>query len=141
MIKPFVTLLFLPLLFFYSAHAALGKKSALKSQQKAGLRVGHQMFEQRANSINVREHVRSDGIVYGIAWDGIAPPDLKPLLGDYADEYKKLNQLAPRVLGKRARQLKSSRLVVERWGHMRNLRGRIYDPNLLLDGVKPDEIK
>ena len=33
------------------------------------------------------------------------------------------------------------RVVVEKWGHMRNLQGRAYAPALLPPGVSSDEIR
>ena len=42
--------------------------------------------------------------------------------------------------GRHFRAVRGQRVVVERWGHMRSLHGRAYDPALFPAGVKIDEI-
>jgi hypothetical protein len=37
--------------------------------------------------------------------------------------------------------LKANNVVVEKWGHMRNLQGRAYAPALMPQGVSVDEIR
>ena len=68
-------------------------------------------------------------------------PDLTQLLGSYADEYHQALQKTPRKHGRRFNRVKTNRLVVEKWGHMRNLQGRAYVPDLIPPGVNVDDIK
>ena len=89
----------------------------------------------------VREYVSPSGIVFGIAWNGLTHPDLSQLLGSYAAEYQDASLTVPREPGRRRHQVKTARVVVEKWGHMRNLRGRAYVPSLVPPGVRSDEIK
>ncbi|MBF0539787.1 MAG: DUF2844 domain-containing protein, partial [Nitrospirae bacterium] len=89
----------------------------------------------------VREYISPAGIVFGIAWNGLSHPDLKQLLGCYSGEYEKTLQQTPRKHGIRRIQIKTDRTVVEKWGHMRNLKGRAYVPDLIPSGVNIDEIK
>ncbi len=89
----------------------------------------------------VREYVSPSGIVFGIAWNGLTHPDLSLLLGAYAAEYQDASLTVPREPGRRRHQVKTGRIVVEKWGHMRNLRGRAYVPSLMPAGVSFDEIK
>jgi hypothetical protein len=94
-----------------------------------------------SDATTVREYVSSDGIVFGVAWNGLVYPDLTQLLGPYADEYQKAMGQASRKPGRRHAQVKTDRVIVEKWGHMRNLQGRAYAPGLVPQGVSVDEIK
>jgi hypothetical protein len=89
----------------------------------------------------VREYISPAGIVFAIAWNGLTHPDLAPLLGSYAGEYRQAQRQTPRKPGRRSLQVKGNRVVVEKWGHMRNLQGRAYAPALIPSGVSVDEIK
>ncbi len=102
---------------------------------------GYEVQEIASDTVTVREYISSSGIVFAIAWNGMAVPDLNTLLGTYANEYRTALQKAPRKPGRRWRQIKTERVVVEHWGHMRNLQGRAYAPALVPQGVRIDEIK
>ena len=97
-----------------------------------------QAVESDANT--VREYVSSSGLVFAIAWDGRIHPDLTPLLGSYTGEYQQVLRQTPRQPGRRHLQVKTDRVVVEKWGHMRKLQGRAYAPALIPPGVSIDEI-
>lgn len=94
-----------------------------------------------SDTMTVREYISSSGIVFAVAWNGIAVPDLNTLLGTYADEYRTALKKAPLKPGRQSRQIKTDRVVVEQWGHMRNLQGRAYAPAIIPQGVRIDEIK
>jgi hypothetical protein len=132
------------------AHATLGgsadtitaDRTALKAVHRATTaRNGYTVEEVVSDSTAVREYVSSTGIVFGIAWDGYVHPDLTQLLGSYSAEFTAAQQKAPRVHGRKRQRLATDAVVVERWGHMRNLRGRAYAPGLVPSGVSIDEIK
>jgi Protein of unknown function (DUF2844) len=89
----------------------------------------------------VREYVSPDGIVFAIAWNGIRHPDLTALLGSYAGPYNKALQKTPSQPGVRHLSLKADGVVVQKWGHVRNLQGRAYVPDLIPPGVALDEIR
>lgn len=120
---------------------AADSKALLAVQRSTTLRSGYtvQVVESDANT--VREYIAPSGIVFGIAWNGMTHPDVSQLLGSYAGEYAQALKESPRHPGSRRRQVKTGRLVVEKWGHMRNLQGRAYDPNLLPPGVTSEDIK
>ena len=99
------------------------------------------VHEIRAEVMTVREYVSPSGIVFGIAWNGLTHPDLTPLLGSYASEYQKAMSHAHGQPGRRHVQVKTDGVVVEKWGHMRNMQGRAYVPALIPKGVSVDEIK
>ena len=69
------------------------------------------------------------------------PPDLTPLLGSYAGEYQEALGRTARKYGERHLQVKAAHVVVQKWGHMRNLQGRAYAPDLVPAGVTVDEIR
>jgi hypothetical protein len=94
-----------------------------------------------SDAITVREYVSPTGIVFGLAWNGLVYPDLAQLLGPYADEYQKAMAQVPRQPGSRYAQVKTNRVVVDKWGHMRNLQGRAYVPDLMPQGVSVSDIK
>jgi hypothetical protein len=102
---------------------------------------GFTVQEIVSDACAVREYISSAGVVFGIAWNGLSHPDLTLLLGSYTDEYKQTLQQTRRLPGRRAFQVKTNRLVVEKWGHMRNLQGRAYVPSLIPPGVSVHEIR
>jgi len=89
----------------------------------------------------VREYVSSSNKVFGIAWNGNIHPDLTRLLGSYVNGYQAKLQENSKVFGRRQLTLKTDHLVVEKWGHMRALEGRAYDPSLIPTGVTVNDIK
>ncbi len=132
------------------AQATLGKSvDSVTSDQKSlsaawGAKTAHTGYtvqEIVSDSGRVREYISPSGVVFGIAWNGLIHPDLMPLLGSYAGEYREALRQAPRKPGRRFSRVKTNRLVVEKWGHMRNLQGRAYAPALIPPGVNVDEIR
>lgn len=85
---------------------------------------GYTVHEIESDASSVREYMAPSGVVFGIAWNGLIHPDLTPLLGSYAVEYRAALKQTPRKPGRRRHQVKSERVIVEKWGHMRNLQGR-----------------
>ncbi len=102
---------------------------------------GYTVQEIYSPSNTVREYVSPAGIVFGIAWNGLVYPDITQLLGAYTGEYRKALQQTLHQKGSRRLRVKSAGVVVEQWGHMRDLRGRAYAPALIPPGVSIDEIK
>ena len=130
--------------------AALGESAdSVASDQKAISAVrramktstGYTVHEIRSETITVREYVSPSGVVFGIAWNGLTYPDLTPLLGSYSSEYQKALSHAHRQPGRRHVTVKTEGVIVEKWGHMRNLQGRAYAPAMIPQGVSVDEIK
>jgi hypothetical protein len=131
------------------AGAALGEtgesiaedREALSSlRNTAAARKGYTVHEMDSGTTVVRQYVSPSGIVFGIAWKGLLHPDLTRLLGAYHDEYQEALKLTPRRPGHRRMQVRTDNIIVQKWGHMRNLQGRAYAPALLPPGVKADEI-
>ncbi|QWV99321.1 DUF2844 domain-containing protein [Geomonas nitrogeniifigens] len=111
----------------------------LKSTNRASYRV--QSIASGTTATTVREYVNPSGVVFAVAWNGLVHPDLHVLLGNYHDDYRKALSGTPRRQGRRGLKVMTRRMVVETWGHMRNLQGRAYLPELLPEGVSLDEIR
>lgn len=132
------------------AQATLGEQaSSVETDRKAlaALKRGttsynsYTVHEIYSNANTVREFVSPSGIVFGIVWNGLVPPDLNQLLGSYSNEYQKALQQTPRQKGSRHLRVEASDVIVEKWGHMRDLHGRAYAPALIPTGVSVDEIR
>src|SRR5512139_3000936 len=132
------------------AYATLGESAdSIERDRKAfsvvrsvaTVRKNYTVHEIQADSNFVREYVSAAGVVFGIAWNGRTYPDLSVLLGSYSGEYHESFRQTKRNPGRRYLKVKTNRLVVEKWGHMRNLQGRAYDPTLVPAGVGIDEIR
>jgi len=117
-------------------------RKALSAARRATVaRAGYTVEEVDTGAVRVREYVSPAGVVFAVAWNGLSPPDLDALLGSYAAAFRDADRQVPRTPGRRSRAVRTPRLVVERWGHMRNWQGRAYDPALLPAGVSVDEIR
>ncbi len=132
------------------ARAALGEPAASVETDRKALSAVHRattttttytVQEVVSDANSVREYVSPSGVVFGIAWNGITQPDLATLLGSYLDDYEQSLHKAARPHGRRSLQVKGDRVIVEKWGNMRNQQGRAYVPSLIPSGVSPDEIK
>ncbi len=139
-----------PFMLVRQSEAALGEpaasvaadRKALSAVQRAATpRNGYTVQELVTGGNTVREYMNQSGIVFAVAWKGVSHPDLTPLLGSYLTEYKQALQQTPRQRGQRRFQVKADRVIVEKWGHMRNLQGRAYVPALIPTGVTINEIK
>lgn len=92
--------------------------------------------------IVVREYVSVSGKVFGVAWQGPFVPEMKLLLGDYFEQYRRLTEAQRESREKRGPlNIQDSTLVVQTGGHMGAYSGRAYDPRLLPQGTHSDEIQ
>lgn len=125
-----------------SADSVTSDRKALSAVRRATTtRSGYTIQEIVSDASSVREYVSTAGVVFAVAWNGRTHPDLTTLLGSYAGEYQTALQQTSRRWGLRRQQVFSQQVVVEKWGHMRNLKGRAYAPALIPAGVTIDEIK
>jgi hypothetical protein len=89
----------------------------------------------------IRQFARADGLVFAVAWSGAMVPDLDPLLGRFAADYRDAQpEPGPRT-GRRSARVTGAEVVVETWGRMRAYRGRAWVPALLPEGVVADELE
>ena len=132
------------------ARAALGEREDSVGRDRRALaavergteeRGAYRVHELEKGGTTIREFVSPDGVVFAVAWSGLAHPDLRPLLGAFHDEYRAAAREARAGQGRRARRVTGERVIVERWGHPRDLHGRAYVPALLPPGVGLDELR
>jgi len=123
-----------------SASLAKDRKALSSSKTTSSSQANYTVQEITSDATLVREYLTASGVVFGVAWNGLVHPDLTTLLGSYASEYQAARQKTPHGRGQRHLRVRASRVVVETWGHMRNLRGRAYLPALLPEGVSFNEI-
>ena len=126
-----------------STDSVASDRKALSAAKRATTTYNaYTVHEFASDASTVREYVSPSGIVFGIAWNGLAYPDLTPLLGPYNSEYQRALRQEPRKPGlRRYHAVRTDGVVVEKWGNMRNLQGRAYAPTLIPPGVSIDEIK
>ena len=88
------------------------------------------------NGTVVREYLSRQDLVFALVWQGPAWPDYGLMLGRFYDRFATLSKQ------RRAGQVPTDTgLVVEMGGLMGALRGRIYLPAQLPEGVTPGEVK
>jgi hypothetical protein len=132
------------------ALAALGESvDSVESDRESLTAVRGAMTAHREYTVHVietdstviREYVSPQGIVFAIAWNGLVHPNLTELLGSYEGEYQEALRQTPRKQGRRQLHVKTDRVVVQKWGHIRDMKGRAYVPDLIPPGVSIDAIK
>ena len=132
---------FLVLLISCQRFAVLGEKSSSVQSIKAQFKATdyketsnstYSVHEMNINGNVVKEFVNANGDVFAVTWQGIKPPDLSQLFGSYYTEYEQARgqQKLSQPQGKRQLTTKSKNLVVQRSGHMRDLRGKACLPEL-----------
>jgi uncharacterized protein DUF2844 len=147
-----VTILFSTLLLIsLPAFAGLGEdvssvqadqahmQGALRTTQNQSYTV-HEI--QAPTGIVVREYVSPSGTVFGVAWQGPWPPDMRQILANYFDAYRQAAQAqASAHGGRRPLVIEQPGLVVRSGGHMRWFAGQAYLPALLPQGVTAEAIR
>ena len=133
-----------------AARAALGEPEASIAADREALaansrgttaHAAYTVHEMERGGTAIREYVSPSGVVFAIAWNGLANPDLAPLLSSYAEEYREAAKQALHPRGRRSQRIASAHMVVDRWGHMRDLHGLAYAPALVPSGVAVDELR
>lgn len=87
----------------------------------------------------VREYVSPDGRVFGVAWEGPWPPDLRQVLGRYFDRFTA--HAAKRSRGRGPLVVDEPDFVVVWSGHPRAFHGRAYLRSLLPAGVDAADVR
>jgi hypothetical protein len=97
---------------------------------------------QAATGTVVREFVSAEGKVFGVAWQGPWPPDMRQLLGSYFDQFvQAAKSRGGARMGRRPLVINQPGLVVQTGGHMRAFAGRAYVPEMLPSGVGAENIQ
>lgn len=120
---------------------ARDRRALAATQKSVSKTAAYTILELSLDSTRVREYINASGIVFAIAWNGMIHPDFDTILGAYANEYWTAKRAAERRHGRKSLRIVTQRMVVETWGHMRDLQGRAYLPAMLPEGVNIDEIR
>ena len=135
-----------------SASASLGgnvgtvetDRVQMKAAQLRIIRASAYTFHelQSPTGVTIREYYGAGGTVFGVAWEGAWPPDMRQLLGSYFEQFQRANE-ASRTTRKTRGVLvvNDNGLVVQIVGHARSFSGFAYAPSLLPPGVQPAVIR
>lgn len=93
---------------------------------------------QSTKGIRVREYVSPQGKVFAVAWHGPWLPNLKQLLGEYYGQYQQA--IAAQTQRHGPVMVRTSGLVVQLGGHMRDFAGRAYLAEEIPAGVRLEDI-
>ena len=115
-------------------------QGALRQIVQGGAYSFHEM--QSASGVVVREYLTSTGTVFGVAWQGPTPPDLRQLLGPHFERYRQeAERLAQLRKGRGPLTVDLGDLVVQSGGHSRAFSGRAYLRALVPAVVGADAIR
>jgi hypothetical protein len=115
------------------------KAAQLRIVQTASYRF-HEL--QSPTGVTIREYYGAGGTVFGVAWEGPWPPDMRQLLGTYFAQFQRANEAARNTRRTRGvLAINDGGLVVQIVGHSRAFSGFAYAPGLLPPGVQPAAIR
>ena len=90
----------------------------------------------------VHEYVSSEGKVFAVAWRGPSMPPMQQILGTYFQQFSDGVQAHHAAhVGRSPLNIQEPGLVVQSSGHPRGYFGRAYVPQMLPQGVTPDQIR
>jgi hypothetical protein len=97
---------------------------------------------QSPTGVTIREYYAPGGTVFGVAWEGPWPPDMRQLLGSYFEQFQRANNAARNTRRTRGvLVVNDGGLIVQIAGHARAFSGFAYAPGLLPPGVQPNVIR
>lgn len=133
-----------------NAMAALGDKENIIDSDKIKLRASGHVIKQSGNysvhelsgPINtVKEYVSTDRTVFAVSWRGVKRPDLSVLFGAYYGDYNSMDAARPRMLSRQPVSINTSKIIVHKDGHMRDVRGFAYIRDQLPNGVSVEDLQ
>jgi hypothetical protein len=126
------------------SHAHLGERSVSRSNLKIRSQASGAQFQVREVTMagsQVTEYVSNDGTVFAVRWQGNADPDLTTVLDSFFPDYAQVERkIHSQVRAQRTAVYVGSQVVVQKFGHMRDLHGLAYVPSLVPTGVKVEEL-
>jgi len=130
-------ILLITLLYNISALASLGQ---VKPIQK--ITSPYRVETSLDGNVTIKEYIDQAGNVFAISWAGTHPPDLNKLLGSFKEEAQKEMKNQNNIITRRSRynRLETTNLIMERFGSMRNIRGKVILKKYLPPGVNQNEI-
>ena len=104
---------------------------------------GYSVHElQSPTGTTIREYYGSNDVVFGVAWDGEWPPDLRQLFGTYFDRYQAAVQASRRAGRSHNRvAIDDNGLIVHASGHGRSFSGIAYVQALMPAGINADVVR
>jgi hypothetical protein len=99
----------------------------------------HEM--QSATGIAIREYISASGTVFGVAWKGAYPPNLKQLLGSEYEQYEQAINTPSGRVGHGPVTIRLPNLVVQLSGHMGDYSGRAYIPDKVPTDMSLESIR
>ena len=143
--------IFLTLTFAFPAFATLGGEESSVEADRAHMKATVQTTKTDGYSVHeiktpigtaVREYVAPGGRVFAVAWQGPFIPDMQQLLGTYFQQFSAAAKKARESYhGRRPLNIQESGLVMQSSGHMHAYWGRAYDPGLVPQGIKLQDIR
>jgi hypothetical protein len=133
------------------AFAALGGSADSISTDGAVLRgilrstafTQYDVQEIDGEATTVREYSTRSGQVFAVTWQGLAPPNLQQVLGDYFSRLKAAAAAARASQGTsvhRVFQVDQPDFVLRSSAHMRDFHGVAYIPALVPEGVTAEQL-
>ena len=115
-------------------------QASLRTTQAQAYTV-HEM--QAPTGVVVREYVSpASGKVFGVAWQGPWPPDMRQILSTYFGQYQQAAKAqANSHPGRRPLVIETPGLVVRAGGHSRFCAGHAYIPETLPQGISGEAIR
>ncbi len=139
--------LFLTLPAFAGLGEDAGSVDADQAQMQGARRVtqsaAYSVHEIKApTGVTVREYVSKSGQVFGVAWQGPWPPDMRQILANNFETYRQASEAQVNSHnGRRPLVIDQHEFVMHAGGHMRSFNGRAFIPALLPNGVTPESIR
>lgn len=132
------------------AFAALGESASSVQADQAHMRGALRVTQTEAYTVHeiqaatgtvVREFVSPSGKVFAVAWQGPWPPDMRQLLATFFEPYQQAVRAQTHSRGRQPLRIEQPGFVVHSGGHMRSFAGHAYIPDMLPQGVTPEEIR
>ena len=117
-------------------------RAQMRSQEKVETLHAYTVHELTAdNGARVREYVSPKGLVFGVSWQGQFMPNLKQLLGNYANTLQSASPAQRQVRRMRGLVVKTQDFIFVSSGHMRAWKGYAYVPSLLPANVTAEVVQ
>jgi Protein of unknown function (DUF2844) len=150
-VTAYAALISATLLSALPAFAGLGEESTSIDADQAHVQ-GARRITQAANytvheitaptRTIVREYVAPSGQVFGVAWQGPTPPDMRQILANYFETFRQAAEAQTNShTGRRPLVINDPELVMHSGGHMRSFSGHAYIPAMLPQGVTAETIQ
>lgn len=111
------------------------------TQKNSSVGTPYSVQESEEGGIKMKQFVSSDGVVFAVAWKGIAPPDFNDILGKYYSDYSAETQSVLRPRNRKKLNVKSQDFVFRNSSLGGSFRGLAYVPSLLPAGLAVEDLQ